>query len=78
LIAPAIASVAMLDGMPSPGCAVTDQYNMPRYQRRLHAQSEADVTDGALCEKARAKGFSRVLVLDAPAEVAPRRRRIDC
>jgi hypothetical protein len=78
LIAPAIASVAMLDGMPSPGCAVTDQYNMPRYQPRLHAQSEADVTDVALCEKARAKGFSRVLVLDAPAEVAPRRRRIDC
>lgn len=78
LIAPAIASVAMLDGMPAFGCAVTDQYNMARYQRRQRAQTEADVTDGTLCAKAGAKGFSEVMVLDAPMGVAPRRRRIDC
>jgi hypothetical protein len=78
LIAPAIASVAMLDGMPAFGCKVTNQYNMARYQPRLRPQTEADVADGALCAKARAKGFTEVLVLEAPAGAAPRRRRIDC
>jgi hypothetical protein len=68
----------MLDGMPAYGCEVTDQYNMARYQPRLHEQTDADITDGALCAKARAKGFSEVLVLEAPAGAAPRRRRIDC
>jgi hypothetical protein len=68
----------MLDGMPAFGCEVTDQYNMARYQPRLRAQTEADVTDTALCAKARAKGFSKVIVLEAPDGAAPRRRRIDC
>ena len=77
-IAPAIASVAMVDGMPAVGCAVTNQYNMPRYQERTRPQTEADVTDAALCSKARARGFSEVLVLDAPEGIVPRRRRIDC
>jgi hypothetical protein len=78
LIAPAIASVAMLDGMPAFGCAVTNQYNMPRYQPRTRPQTKADVTDAAVCSKARARGFSEVLVLDAPKGIMPRRRRIDC
>ena len=78
LIAPGIAAMAMIDGMPSWGCKVSEQYNMPSYQPRMHAQTAAEVTDAALCAKARAKGFSQVLVLDAPGNSAPRRRRIDC
>jgi hypothetical protein len=78
LIAPAVASVAMLDGMPAFGCEVTNQYNMSRYKNRTHAQTEADVTDAALCSGARAKGFSEVIVLEAPVGSPPRRRRVDC
>jgi hypothetical protein len=78
LIAPGIASMAMIDGMPSWGCEVSRQYNMTSYHARTHAQTAADLTDAALCTKARAKGFAQVLVLDAPGNSAPRRRRIDC
>ena len=77
LIAPGIASIALLDGMPPFGCKVTDQYNMTAYQARTSPQSERDVTDTALCSKARAKGFREVIVLEGAGNV-PRRRRIDC
>ena len=78
LIAPGIAAMAMIDGMPSWGCEVSEQYNMTSYKPRMRAQTAAEVTDTAICEKARAKGFSQVLVLDAPGNSPPRRRRIDC
>ena len=78
LIAPGIASVAMLDGMPAESCQVTDQYNMNVYSKRERPQMAADVTDQAVCARARSKGFQKVLVLDAPNGETPRRRRIDC
>jgi hypothetical protein len=77
LIAPAIASVAMLDGMPPVGCAVTDQYNMTAYRPRTAPQASADISNGALCARARAKGFREVLVLDE-MENLPRLRAVDC
>ena len=78
LIAPGIASVAMLDGMPAPDCPITDQYNMTRYARRSRPQTAADISDPTLCRKARDKGFHDVIVLEAPNGQVPRRRRIDC
>ena len=78
LIAPGIASVAMLDGMPAYGCKVTDQYNMNEYQPRTKPQTPYDVTDASLCAKTRSKGFREVLVLDAVNENMSRPRRIDC
>ncbi len=78
LIAPGIASVAMVDGMPASDCQLTDQYNMTVYHRRERPQTGLDVTDPAICAKASSKGFQRVIVLDAPNKELPRRRRIDC
>ena len=78
LIAPGIASVAMLDGMPSYGCKLTDQYNMTSYTPRTSPQGPQDVSDEVLCAKARAKGFAEVIVLEARGVNAPDRRRIDC
>ena len=78
LIAPGLASVAMLDGMPAPNCQITDQYNMNLYHKRAAPQTVADITDQSLCTKARAKGFAKVIVLDAAEGQMPRRRRIDC
>jgi hypothetical protein len=78
LIAPGIASVAMLDGMPPFGCEVTDQYNMTAYRARTAPQTPADTDDRTLCAKTRAKGFREVIVLDTDSKNVPRSRRIDC
>jgi hypothetical protein len=78
LIAPGIASVAMLDGMPGPDCQATDQYNMDVYRRRMRPQTVADIDDMSLCARARQKGFLKVIVLEAPDGQMPHRRRIDC
>ena len=78
LVAPAIASVAMLDGMPPAECDATDQYNMTLYARRERPQTTFDWSDPALCAKARARGFDRLIVLEAPEGKTPRRRRVDC
>jgi hypothetical protein len=68
----------MLDGMPAPNCQITEQYNMNLYHKRTQPQTVADVSDRSLCTRARGKGFSKLIVLDAPEGQTPRRRRIDC
>ena len=78
LVAPAIASVALLDGMPGPTCEVTDQYNMSIYEKRTRPQTNFDRSDRQVCAKARSRGFDRVIVLEAADAQVPRRRRIDC
>jgi len=66
-IVPATSGVAMLDGMPPVDCDLTRQYGMTSYVRRTKPQVPADVTPVTLCAKAKARGFSRVLVLDGSA-----------
>lgn len=78
LIAPAVASVAMIDGMPAAGCEITDQYNMTVYHKRARPQLPRDMNSETLCERARAKGFKYVIVLEAPGHEIPRRKRLDC
>jgi hypothetical protein len=78
LIAPAVASVAMIDGMPAVGCEITDQYNMTAYRRRERPQRPQDMNSETLCERARAMGFKYVIVLEAPGNEIPRRQRLDC
>jgi hypothetical protein len=76
LFAPAISELAHIDGMPPTSCNVTDQYNMPAYSKRLAEQG--DLSDEALCEKVKAKGFRRVMILAPDAEEIPRRRVVEC
>ncbi len=78
LVAPAISELAMIDGMPPYACKVTDQYNMSAYTTRVRDQLPGDVTDTALCVKAGAKGFSRVMVLAPDPQGAARRRVVEC
>ncbi len=78
LVAPAVAGVALIDGMPPYGCEVTEQYNMRAYQPRLRPQSAEDLTSASICRKARSKGFRRVIVLAPDAAGAPQRRSLDC
>ena len=58
LAGPAIAGLALIDGMPPVSCAFTDQYAFGLYARRTSPQVEADVADERLCARAKAKGFS--------------------
>lgn len=60
-IATSIAGLALLDGMPYYGCRVTDQYNMQAYRPRSSEQTAT--SDVALCERASALGFYRVMIL---------------
>ena len=78
LVAPAVSELALIDGMPAYGCDITPQYNMNAYEPRQRPQAAGDVTDAALCAKASAKGFTRVMVLEPGADGAPGRRTIEC
>ncbi len=77
-VAPSVSEMAMIDGMPAFGCKITDQYNMQLYAPRERDQLPADVTDTALCARAGAKGFSRVMILAPDQQGAPRRRVVEC
>lgn len=66
LAAPAISGLALVDGMPPVDCALTDQWAFALYPPRTGPQLEADLTDERLCERAAAKGFSRLAVLGPP------------
>jgi hypothetical protein len=77
-IVPATSGLALIDGMPPADCDLTVQYGMTRYKRRSTPQQPADVTPSALCAKATAKGFSRVIVLDGADSTRVTQTVIDC
>jgi hypothetical protein len=72
LIVPATSGLVLIDGMPPVDCDLTVQYGMTMYKRRTAPQQAADVTPPALCAKAKAKGFSRIVVVEGtdPAHVS--------
>jgi hypothetical protein len=78
MIAPATSGLALLDGMPPVDCDLTDQYGMLRYRRRTTPQSPSETTAPALCARARAKGFSRVIVLDGTSSGGVAVRPLEC
>ena len=63
LVVPALASVAMVDGMPATGCTVSRYYGMGSFTTRTRPQTPADADPAALCRRAVAAGMSQVLVL---------------
>ena len=77
-IVPATSGLALIDGMPPVDCDLTLQYGMTRYKRRTTPQLPADAMPLTLCEKAKAKGFSRVIVLDGPTGAAVAVHIIEC
>lgn len=62
-VVPAVASLAMVDGMPAVGCTVTRYYGMGSFIQRTRPQTPADAEPAALCRRAVAAGMSQVLVL---------------
>jgi hypothetical protein len=63
LVVPALASVAMVDGMPATGCTLSRYYGTGSFTPRTRPQTPADAEPAALCRRAVAAGLSQVLVL---------------
>jgi hypothetical protein len=78
LVATATSGLALLDGMPPADCDLTDQYGMTHYRRRVSPQTDADTAQAMLCNKARIKGFSRVVVLDGGPASQVTTRAFEC
>lgn len=77
-LVPATSGLALIDGLPPVDCDLTDQYGMTRYKRRTVKQSPDAATPGVVCAKARAKGFSRVIVINESDSSQVNRTTIDC
>lgn len=63
LLATALSSVAMVDGMPPYGCTLSRYYGLGSFPPRTRPQTANDATPGVLCRRAAAAGMDRVLVL---------------
>ncbi len=63
LLATALSSVAMVDGMPPYGCTLSRYYGLGSFRPRTRPQTAADAAPAVLCRRAAAAGMDRVLVL---------------
>jgi hypothetical protein len=63
LVVPAVASLAMVDGMPPPDCTLSKYYGMGSFAARTRPQLPADAAPGVLCRRATAAGMNQVLML---------------
>lgn len=62
-VAPALASMAMIDGMPAYGCALSRYYGLGSYAPRTRPQLTDDTKKETLCRRAAPWGIDRVIVL---------------
>ncbi|MGI9043032.1 MAG: hypothetical protein ACR2GK_02775 [Gemmatimonadaceae bacterium] len=60
-VAPTLAGMAMVDGMPPHGCTLSRYYGLGLFEPRAHQQVPADTLPAALCERAARYGLSRVM-----------------
>lgn len=66
LVAPALSSMAMIDGMPPYGCRLSRYYGLGSFEPRRRQQTQADRTPVVLCRRAAAAGMDRVLLITFP------------
>jgi hypothetical protein len=78
LVAPALASMAMIDGMPAYGCTVSRYYGLGSFTPRRRPQTSADAEPAALCRRATAASFGQVLVLTFEAGSRATTRAVQC
>ena len=62
-IAPALASLAMIDGMPPYGCRLSPYYGFGSFAPRTRPQLPEDSAPATLCRRAVSLGMDRVIVL---------------
>ena len=62
-VVPALTGMAMIDGMPDQACRLSRYYGLSLFERRSRPQTRAETTPEAVCARAIANGFERVLQL---------------
>lgn len=62
-VAPALAALAMIDGMPPYGCRLSRYYGLGSFNPRTRPQSPEDAAPATLCRRAAALKMDRVIVL---------------
>jgi len=63
LLATALSSIAMVDGMPPYGCTLSRYYGLGSFTPRTRPQTATDAEPVVLCRRAAAAGMDRVVVL---------------
>lgn len=76
-VGPAIAGIAMVDGMPAVGCKLSKYYGIGSFSPRTVMEQAGETTDSALCARARAMGATTVISMRFPGDSVVR-RDIDC
>jgi hypothetical protein len=76
-LAPALASLAMIDGMPPYGCRLSRYYGFGSFAPRTRPQLPEDSAPATLCRRALSLGMDRVIVLTFESGAAVE-RTIDC
>jgi hypothetical protein len=77
-VAPALASIEMVDGMPAYGCHLSRYYGLGQYRPRTQPQTDADRQPAALCRKAMQSGMSRVIVASFNRATGTTTTSIEC
>lgn len=67
-VAPALAGIAMIDGMPAVGCKLSKYYGIGSFAPRTVAQKPEDETPQALCARAKAIGADVVITMRFPGD----------
>jgi hypothetical protein len=77
-VAPALASLAMIDGMPPYGCTLNRYYGLGVFAPRTRPQLQEDSKPATLCGRASASGMDRVIVLTFDDSRAANATTIEC
>jgi len=78
LLATALSSIMMVDGMPPYGCRLSRYYGFGSFTPRMRPQTAADAEPVVLCRRAAAAGIDRVLVLTFDRSARAATRAVQC
>lgn len=67
-VGPALAGIAMIDGMPPVGCKLSKYYGIGSFTPRSRMQEPADEAPDALCARAKAIGANVVITMRFPGD----------
>ena len=77
-VAPALSSLAMIDGMPAYGCTLNRNYGLGSFAPRTRPQLQEDSKPATLCGRASVSGMDRVIVLTFEDSRAAHTMTIEC
>jgi hypothetical protein len=77
-VAPAFASMAMIDGMPHFGCTLSKYYGIGSFTPRTRSQGVNDRDPAVLCRRAKAAGMDRVIIVTFDVQRRMKTTALDC